>query len=103
VNSDGQSRHLTREEFAVTVLDSWKSPHTRAVYPSRWRLQVFPCLLDVTVAASLPDQEMRTPNSTGVTYWEGSVAISGSRQKEAVKGRGYVELTGYSKPFDAPM
>jgi predicted secreted hydrolase len=103
VGRDGQSRHLSKNEFAVTVLDSWKSPHTKAVYPSRWRLQVFPYSLDLTVVPNLPDQEMKTFDSTGAVYWEGSVSISGTRHKQAVNGCGYVELTGYLKSFDAPM
>jgi len=39
----------------------------------------------------MPNQELHTPRSTGVTYWEGAVDLSGG-----VRGRGYMELTGYS-------
>jgi predicted secreted hydrolase len=46
---------------------------------------------------------MRTTGSTGVTYWEGSVSIDGTKNKHAVKGDGYVELTGYAGVFDAPL
>jgi predicted secreted hydrolase len=46
---------------------------------------------------------MRTLDSTGVTYWEGSVAVAGSKNGQSIKGEGYVELTGYAKPFDAPI
>jgi predicted secreted hydrolase len=38
-----------------------------------------------------------------VTYWEGSVSLSGTKAGRVVEGAGYVELTGYAKPFDAPM
>ena len=80
-----------------------QSPVSKAVYPSRWRLQIFPYSLDLTVISNLLDQEMQTLKSTGVTYWEGSVAIIGTNAGQAIKGQGYVELTGYAKPFDAPM
>ena len=103
VDREGQSRHLAKRDFVVTVLDSWKSPHSKAVYPSRWRLQVFPLSLDVTIVSNLPDQEMRTLNSTGVTYWEGSVSLRGTKENRPLSGRGYVELTGYARSFDAPM
>ena len=59
--------------------------------------------LDLTVTPQLADQEMRTPETTGVTYWEGSVSVSGANRGEPLTGVGYVELTGYEKPFDAPL
>jgi len=46
---------------------------------------------------------MRTAASTGVTYWEGSVSIEGKKEGRPVKGKGYVELTGYAADLDAPM
>ena len=81
----------------------WKSPHSKAVYPSRWRLRVFPYSLDLTIIPNLADQEMQTSESTGVTYWEGSVSIRGTGDANPIKGQGYVELTGYADSFDMPM
>ena len=46
---------------------------------------------------------MRTLGSTGVTYWEGSVSIDGTKNDNPVTGDGYVELTGYAGAFDAPL
>ena len=45
----------------------------------------------------LKDQELLTKGSTGVTYWEGAVSVSGS-----AKGEGYVEMTGYDRAFRSP-
>jgi len=73
------------------------------VYPSRWRLRIFPYSLDLTISPNLPDQEMQTSGSTGVTYWEGSVSIKGTRGADQINGQGYVELTGYAEGFDRPM
>jgi predicted secreted hydrolase len=73
------------------------------LYPTRWRLTIFPLSLELNVVANLSDQEMQTSASTGVTYWEGSVSVSGAAAKHPVKGMGYVELTGYAEPFSAPM
>ncbi len=103
VDPAGQSRHLAESDFKVTVLDTWKSSQSKARYPSRWRMQIAPLSIDVTITSNLPDQEMRTLGSTGVTYWEGSVAIEGAKNKHPVKGEGYVELTGYAGSFDAPL
>jgi predicted secreted hydrolase len=69
----------------------------------KWRVTIASLALDLTVEASLDDQEMRTPRSTGVTYWEGSVQTIGTNGDLSVTGVGYVELTGYAEPFDAPM
>jgi predicted secreted hydrolase len=103
IEPSGRSRHLTRDEITVEVLDRWKSPKSPAVYPARWRLIIFPLAIDLTIAPKLADQEMQTQASTGVTYWEGSVAASGSVAEQPVKAEGFVELTGYAGPFDAPM
>jgi predicted secreted hydrolase len=103
LDADGNSRHLTREEFKIEVLDTWKSPGSGGVYPSRWRLKILPLSMDVSIRSNLADQEMKTTASTGVTYWEGSVSLTGTVKSVKVEGVGYVELTGYAKAFDAPL
>ncbi|MGD9302171.1 MAG: lipocalin-like domain-containing protein [Desulfobacterales bacterium] len=103
IGNRGQNRHIRSHEFLVTVRDTWKSPHSKAIYPAGWRLQILSSSLDLIITPNLADQEMRTPASTGVVYWEGSVSIEGTRAGRPVVGQGYVELTGYAKPFDAPM
>jgi predicted secreted hydrolase len=103
VNAAGQTRQLGKNDFKIDVLDTWKSRHSQARYPSRWRLLIGPLAIDVTIKPKLSDQEMRTPGSTGVTYWEGSVSVEGNKEGRPVKGQGYVELTGYAGAFDAPL
>lgn len=103
VDSQGQVRHLTRSAFTLERLATWTSPHSKARYPSRWRLRVPALDLDLTVAPNLDDQELQTGPTTGVTYWEGSVQVNGTRAGSPVAGHGYVELTGYAGPFDAPL
>ncbi|MGD2271725.1 MAG: lipocalin-like domain-containing protein [Desulfobacterales bacterium] len=103
VDTAGNSRHLTRQEITIEVLDTWKSPLSGGIYPSRWRLTVLPLAMDLSITSNLADQEMQTTASTGITYWEGSVSITGTAAGNKVGGAGYVELTGYAKPFDAPM
>jgi predicted secreted hydrolase len=44
----------------------------------------------------LPAQELRTERSTRVTYWEGAIEVTGTRAGRPVRGRGYLEMTGYT-------
>ncbi len=103
VDISGKVIHLPFNSFKVDELETWKSVRSGACYPSRWRLRVFSLSLDLTIVPNLADQEMRTSESTGVTYWEGSISFHGNSKGKPVKGQGYVELTGYEKPFDAPL
>jgi len=103
IDKSGKPRHLTKDDFRIDILDSWKSPRSNAVYPARWRLVIFPLSIELTITPKLSDQEMHTQASTGVTYWEGSVTVNGSAGKQPLKGIGYVELTGYAQAFSAPM
>ncbi len=96
---DGTSRHLTRADFVVRTTDQWISPHTRAQYPAKWIVEVPSIPLKVTITPVLSDQELRTENSTRVTYWEGAVDIRGHYRNAPVTGTGYVELTGYADPL----
>jgi len=103
IDTSGIARRIANAEINVAVLDTWKSKASAARYPARWRMQIPPLSIDVRITANLPDQEMRTLGSSGVTYWEGSVSIDGVKNKQPVKGQGYVELTGYAGAFDAPL
>ncbi|UCG08560.1 MAG: carotenoid 1,2-hydratase [Desulfobacterales bacterium] len=103
VDAAGEARPLTKSDFKVDVLQTWKSPNSHAVYPAKWRLQIFPLSVDVMIVPNLADQEMQTLKSTGVTYWEGSISLKGTKRGLRLDGQGYAELTGYAKPFDAPM
>ena len=95
VNPDGSTRHLTREQVSVEVLDRWTSPVSHAVYPGRWKISIPSANIDLTLRPYIPDQEMRV----SFTYWEGAVEISGTSVGSPVKGSGYVELTGYAAPL----
>jgi len=96
VHASGKTLHLSQRDFKVDILDRWTSPHTRAVYPSRWQVEVFPLELTLRITPNLSDQEL----TTQVAYWEGSVSAIGKISGKPVDGVGYVELTGYAKPFN---
>jgi predicted secreted hydrolase len=96
VGADGTVRHLVRDEATTEPLAQWRSPRSGAAYPSRWRLRVPAAGIALELFPLLADQELQTGRSTGVTYWEGAVAGSGTAGGTPVAVEGYAELTGYA-------
>jgi predicted secreted hydrolase len=92
ISPDGSSLHLARDDFEITVQDTWRSPHSQAVYPARWRILVPSAGINLEVEPLIPDQEL----NLSFTYWEGAVRLQGERAGQAISGFGYVELTGYA-------
>jgi len=99
VETDGQSLDLQGREIVVTSTGAWQSPHTRATYPSGWRIRIPSLELSLDVDPALKDQEFSGEQTTEVSYWEGAVTVRGARAGKAIGGRGYTELTGYAKPM----
>ena len=101
VERDGRTRHLKREEFLIESRTTWRSPQSGAAYPARWRVTLPREGIALEVMPTVANQELRTRRSTGINYWEGSVRATGVQRGRALNGVGYVELTGYDKPFAA--
>ena len=97
VDQEGHSRHLASEEFFVQATGSWRSPVTGVEYPMGWTLSVPAQNIAIRLDPVLRDQEMDTSASVGRVYWEGEVFVTGTVKGQAVKGLGYVELTGYDR------
>lgn len=97
--ADGRRRHLVRDDFSIEPEGRWTSPRTGFEYPSGWALRVPGEDLELRVTPALPDQELETPGTTGVTYWEGLCGFEGTRAGAPVRGEGYVELVGYGDPI----
>lgn len=85
-------RPLAVAQMRLRVTDSWKSPHTGARYPSGWILDIPSLALHLTIRPFMHDQELLGL----VHYWEGAVAIHGTRAGSPISGSGYAELTGYN-------
>jgi len=94
VHAGGSTERLLHRagDYKIEVLDTWRSPHTGAEYPARWRVRIPGQNLTVELQPWLPDQEM----NVSYAYWEGAVRVRGERDGEAVGGAGYVEMTGYA-------
>jgi predicted secreted hydrolase len=99
ISSEGKNEPLSLKEFQIEVLEKWRSQKSEAFYPSKWRLKVPSRHIELVLSPTVKDQELITKESTRVTYWEGSIKIEGKYQDHPIKGMGYVELTGYAKPF----
>jgi predicted secreted hydrolase len=97
VSPDGRARHLLVHDFTITATATWTSPKSKAVYPARWHVTVPTLDLTLEVTPLLADQELHTGGSVAVTYWEGAVSVTGTKQGRAIHGQGYVELTGYAE------
>jgi predicted secreted hydrolase len=103
VAADGRTTAVPYESIRADVLRNWTSPETGTKYPLGWRLQLSKTGLDLKIQTPVDNQEMITTHSTGVTYWEGSVAVEGRYGAKQVKGRGYMELTGQSQGMDGKL
>jgi len=97
VAADGTVTDIPFDQIDIAVLDRWTSPHTGVVYPARWQVKLPGHGLDLTWTPVIDDQELDTQQSTGNIYWEGEVAINGTRNGTPIGGEGYVELTGYDQ------
>ena len=93
MDASGRARTLASSDFAVDVLDTWTSPLDGARYPAQWRLRVHAEGIDVRVTPLVANQEL----NLAVRYWEGTARVEGTRAGEPVRGRAYVELTGYAE------
>ena len=93
---DGKISYLHPEQIEMAGLDPVAAP-SGARYPQRWRVRVAGVNEGraFEVKTLLADCELRTSDSTNVTYYEGP--MEGIGGDDAVLGRGYLEMTGYAR------
>ena len=104
VDARGQTTHLRSTDFSLTPAgETWTSPVTNAAYPIHWKVAVPKLGLDLEVKTALQSQELvgGSGNETLTpSYWEGAVSYDGTRSGMKIRGVGYLEMTGYDRPFD---
>ena len=98
ISASGETTPLKYDDWTLNVLDTWKSPRSKASYPAEWKIQIPRLNLSLQGRSLLPDQEL---NTSTATYWEGATAFTGTVQNQSVQGEGYVELTGYATRLDS--
>jgi predicted secreted hydrolase len=88
----GEASVLQSSDVQLDVSDRWESPLDGSEYPSGWRLAVPSEDLVLDLSPVLSDQEL----NLSFRYWEGAVRVTGALRGQAIGGKGYVELTGYT-------
>jgi len=95
VSPDGSVLNLAQSDVSISSSDIWTSPATDIEYPSGWTLTVPSLDLSLALEPVLVDSEFASSRYTPAAYWEGEVRATGTRQGQAIAGRGFVELVGY--------
>ncbi|MEB3299725.1 MAG: lipocalin-like domain-containing protein [Candidatus Sericytochromatia bacterium] len=93
-HADGRHHSWTPSRDTLHPTRYWTSPHSGIRYPAGWSIVLPGDSVPLIIQPELPDQELRTTRTTGVTYWEGLVS---ARRGDRPAGWGFVELTGYGK------
>lgn len=93
VDANGLAASIKNTDFELVPGRVWRSGQTQGAYPVAWRLRVPMLGLDLAVEAALDGQELVL---RPISYWEGTVTASGSRDGSPLAGRGYLEMTGYA-------
>ncbi|MGH2523011.1 MAG: lipocalin family protein, partial [Anaerolineales bacterium] len=96
VEADGRATRFDASDVQIETLAHWRSPQTKADYPSRWRMTIPSAQIELSIEPWLAAQEMRV----SFPYWEGAVRFSGTSRGLAVSGNGYIELTGYASSLN---
>ena len=91
VLADGKKIMFIHDQFSATPTHWWHSPQSGIRYPVAWRLTIPNQHIFLQIKAAIPNQEL----NHSVRYWEGATIIHGTYQQRSVKGKGYLELTGY--------
>ena len=99
IDRDGHGHHLSIGDFTLEPTSYWTSKTSQARYPQRWRLTIPSQQLSLELSPLMAGQELSTTRSTQVTYWEGAIETVGTAQGQPIRGKGYMELTGYAERF----
>jgi predicted secreted hydrolase len=101
VDAQGTSTHLRAAEFTLQpVGDTWTSAVTHAVYPIRWKISIPRFGIELDATTPLPSQELTGNAKLPPSYWEGAISLAGHKGSSPIGGAGYLEMTGYDRPFE---
>ena len=101
VDAQGKSVHLTAADFRLAPTgETWTSSVTAAKYPVAWNMEIPKLGLRLAARTRLKSQELAGGSKLAPSYWEGAIAIEGTRGGASVRGVGYLEMTGYERPME---
>ena len=66
VYADGSTRHLSPDDFTISVQNTWTSPNTGGEYPSKWQISIPSEQIELTLTPYIDNQELLVT----VIYWE---------------------------------
>jgi predicted secreted hydrolase len=91
VKKDGSFKDLSNNDLKITLVSSVK---IRGVeYPSSWKIDLVTQGTSYQVSTSMKDQT----HQFRIKYYEGAVDVLKLSGTGDIKGKGYVELTGYNE------
>lgn len=99
ISADGNTESIDHSDWQIDVTDTWRSPTSKAIYPSQWHIAIPKLNLVLDGASLMPNQEL----NVATTYWEGAVAFKGTLADQPVSAKGYVEMTGYADRLDVVL
>ena len=100
VDAQGKSVHLSAADFRlVPTGETWTSDLTGAKYPVAWSMEIPKLGLKLAATTRLKSQELAGGSKLTPSYWEGAIAIEGTRSGASIWGVGYLEMTGYARPL----
>ena len=101
VDAQGKSVYLTAVDFRlIPAGETWTSGITGAKYPVAWNMEIPKLGLKLAAMTRLKSQELADGSKIAPSYWEGAIAIDGTRSGASVRGVGYLEMTGYDRPVE---
>jgi len=101
VDAQGNSVHLTAADFRlVSTGETWTSGVTGAKYLVSWSMEIPKLGLKLATTTRLKSQELAGGSKLAPSYWEGAIAIVGTRGDASVRGVGYLEMTGYDRALE---
>lgn len=103
VARNGSTKTLRESDFELQGAQPWVSPQSKGSYPLAWTISVPSLDLKLNETPALKGQELFSPHTLTPPYWEGAVIFAGTEHQKPVRGRGYLEMTGYKDAvFFAP-
>jgi predicted secreted hydrolase len=91
----GQTTQFGPADVEFIPERQWRSSRTDSLYPVALNVRMGP--MRWHVSPLIDDQELDARESTFMVYWEGAVTLTGDSASVGRQGRGYLELTGYTR------
>ncbi len=93
IDASGKQVHIRKQDFELEPVEWWTSPKTKAKYPIAWKIRIPSLSIELLASARFPSQELAIEP---ISYWEGAISATGSREGRPLAAKGYLEMTGYA-------